>query len=300
LNEMYVEIDPGGPPAAVVPSGGTLPLANTRRPVEIDEVLDHLDDQSRAALTTLLSESDAALAHAPRDLPAGLDATSKVATDLRPVLRELDRRHAELRSLVTSLSAISTAVGGDDRRLTSLASGLDSTLSVVAARSGSLDATLRQLPAFTRRLGSATRSVSALTRQLDPTLTDLQRASGVLPGALHRLKSTVGHLATTVRVARPVVRHARPVVADLRPVSAQLRSALPTLEHTTGRLDPVTALLTRYLPDLGAFVVDTRSLVSLRDANGGILRGLLTINTTSDPSGLLAGLSPTKVKGPKG
>lgn len=300
LNEMYVEIDPGGPPAAEVEEGTTLPVTNTERPVQLDEVLGHLDDGARAALTKLLAEADAALGGSDEHLPAGLDEASGLSKDLAPVLAELEERRASLRALVSAVGEISSAVGEDDERLNDLAEALSSTLTSMSGRSGDLDASLSELPALARQLTDSTRAVSRLTRQLDPTLRDVQNATDVLPDALERVDSTVERLRTTVAVARPLVRRAAPLVAELRPAIGGLRTALPIAERTTARLDPVTAMLLRYLPDLGAFVVNTRSIVSMRDANGGILRGLLTVNTTSLPTDLLSGLSPDDVTGPRG
>lgn len=286
LNEMYVEIDPGGPPASPVDAGTTMPVANTERPIQVDEILGHLDDNARAALTSLLAEADSALARADQHLPEGLDATSEVVDDLGPVVSELDERREKLARLVTALGDISAAVGEDDKRLTSLAAALNSTLGSVAEESDSLDASLAELPKLTRRLRSSTRSVSQLTQQLDPTLRDIQDATKELPGALERLDSTVERARTTVAVGRPTLRHARPLVADLRPAVADLRKALPVAARSTARLDPVTSKLVQYLPDLAAFVVQTRSVMSLRDANGGILRGLLHVNDqTVSPGG---------------
>lgn len=291
LNEMYVEIDPGTSAAARVKAGATLPVTNTERPIQIDEVLGHLDDQARAALTALLSEADVALASANRTLPAGLDETKDVAQDLQPVLAELEKRRSQLATLVTAMSDISDAVASDDQRLTLLADGLSSTLSTVAGESDQLDDTLAQLPGLADRLQSSTRAVSRLTEQLDPTLRDVHAAVGTLPKALKRVDSTVRRLRTTVKVARPTIAHARPLVVDLRPAVADLRVALPVAAESTARLDPATAMLMKYLPDLGAFIVNTRSVTSLRDANGGILRGMLMVNSTTVPSDVLAGLA---------
>lgn len=294
LNEMYVEIAPGSPAAKPVRSGETLPVTNTHRPVQVDEVLASLDDSTRAALTALLRESDAALASSPKDLPPGLDQLSLVSEQLRPVADELAKRQENLRRLVTAAADISGAVGSDDKRLTELAADLDTTLGSVAGGSAQLRDALAQLPDLASRLDRATSSVSKLSAQLDPTLRDVGEASRVLPGALRKLTSTSEALDGLLDTAGPALAVARPVVADLRPVSDDLRVGLPALQRSTGRLDPVTAQLLRYLPDLGAFMINTRSVVSLRDANGGILRGLLEVTPDTVPNGTL---TPNVLKG---
>lgn len=283
LNEMYVEMDPGGPPARPMVRDGAFSVMNSERPIQVDEVLSHLDDDARAGLTSLLAEADIALANADRHLPAGLDATSATVSDLGPVMVELDKRRAALARLVSAFSDISGAIGRDDERLSRLSAALNSTLGSVAAKSDDLDASLAELPKLTERLNASTKAVSDLTEQLDPTLRGIQDASEELPDALDRLDSTVETLRTTVAVARPTVRNARPLVADLKPAAAELRRGLPIAQRSTARLDPVTATLMKYLPDLGAFFVQSGSMTELTDANGGILRGSAMVTAESIP-----------------
>lgn len=298
LNEMYVTIDPGTPQGRLLHSGDHLGVANTERPVQVDEVLSSLDDNTRRALTALLRESDVATAHAPSDLPAGLEQLAGFTESMRPVAEQLASRRELLQRLVTASSRISSAVGGDDRRLVALASSLDTTLASLADGNTAVDASLRRLPELARRMTAAASGVRRLSAQLDPTLRDLDRASIDLPPALKKLSSTTDALADVVDAAGPTARAARPVLADLRPFTQNLRVALPRLGFSTSRLDPVTATLLDYRDDVAAFFVNTRSLTSMKDSNGGILRGMLELTTTSLPSGALAGLSPDDVTGP--
>lgn len=298
LNEMYVTIDPGGPPGKLLTSGATLPVTNTTRPVQVDEVLGSLDDDARGALTALLGESDQALASAPEKLPKGLDGLTKVIGDLRPVSAEMDTRRETLKRLVSAVSEISGAVGTNDARLVDLANSLDTTLQTLSDKDGSLDASLGELSPLVSRLNSSTAAVQELSAALNPTLRDVHSSAENLPKALSRVGDTANTLSETVKVARPVVAKAKPVVADLRPFVAELQVALPSLRRTTMQLDPITSSLVKYLPDLGAFMVNTRSVMSLRDGNGGILRGMLVVGPTDTlPTDLFNGLAPEEVEG---
>jgi phospholipid/cholesterol/gamma-HCH transport system substrate-binding protein len=80
-----------------------------------------------------------------------------------------------------------------------------------------------------------------------------------------------------------VVRRARPVVADLRPLVRDANGALTDIRAVSRRLDLVTAALLPYLTDLQAFVNNTRSVGSVEDANGGIVRGLFLFAPSSVP-----------------
>jgi phospholipid/cholesterol/gamma-HCH transport system substrate-binding protein len=284
LNEMYIEMDPGTPAGTVLDDYGVLPVANAKPPVQIDAALAHLDQNALAAVQSLLEASDVALATAPQDLPQGVRATTEVVDRLKPVVDQLDRRRDNLARLVTSIGRLSTAVGGDEKRLTTLANSLSTTLKTVSAQSQALRDSLNQLPGVVDNLGAATGNVQQLSDQLDPTLDNVRAASEQLPDALDRLTDTVDTLDTTVDKARPVAQKLKPVAADLRPFVNDLNGTLPALKEISGRLDPVTAGLQQYLPDLNAFVYQTSSVTSLRDANGGILRGLLQFGPTTIPA----------------
>lgn len=287
LNDMYIELNPGGPPGKLLTDGDTLPSSNSVSPIQIDEVLGHLDENAQAAVTSLLSEADVALANAPTDLPKGLRSTDKVLDDLKPVMEQLDLRRTKLAQLVTALSDISKSAGGNDARLARLATSLQRTLGAVADHGTSLDDSLAQLPEFSAKLRSASVSVSALVGQLDPTLDNLLAASDDLPDALSRVDDSVDNLDSFLKVARPVLEESRPVVADLRPAVADLNRLAADLRPISKRLEPITAGLLPYLPDLSAFVYNTNSMASLRDVNRGILRGFVAISPETIPVSLL-------------
>lgn len=294
LNEMYVEVDPGAPPGSPVPEEGVLPVANSRSPIQIDQPLSHLDDRTRDALQAMLSASDQALARAPRDLPGGVGATTETLKTMRPVVEQLDQRRAKLKNLVTSLAQLSQAFGHSDEQLASLTSSLHTTLRSVSANSDELRAGLGELPGLTKDLGTAGRSVQRLSGQLDPTLDNVRKASDRMPKALRRVTGTVGEVDGVLGKAGPVAQKLRPVVRDLRPFVGDLAPALRDLSPIARQLGPITKAAVPYLPDLEAFVYQTNSLTSLRDANGGILRGLVQFGPASLPIEGLDDLSPTQ------
>ncbi|HEY0574118.1 MAG TPA: MlaD family protein [Pseudonocardia sp.] len=283
LNEMYVTIAPGAPPAPVVSSGYQFPITSSERPVQVDEVLNHLDDNGQRMLTSLLAESDVALTSARADLPAGLDATTAVANHMRPVAEQLAQRKELIRRLITALGQIAQAVGGDDQRVRTLAAGLQTTLHSFGTHQPQVDQTLAELPGLLAELKRSTDAVHGLSDQLDPTLHNLADASDRFPEALHDLRGTADKLDAVVGAADPFLDAARPVVADLRPFVGELSTTLPELHAVTQRLDPMTNALLPYLPDLAAFTVQTRSIVSLEDSNNGVLRATAPYSFQTPP-----------------
>jgi phospholipid/cholesterol/gamma-HCH transport system substrate-binding protein len=283
LNEMYVIMNPGGPPGQPLPNKGTLPVGNSERPIQFDELLGNLDDNARSMLTSLLSESDIALVNAQKTLPGGLDGVRLVGNDLRPVSEELVKRKEKLRTLVTALGEIAKGVGHDDKRLRQLGDGLQSTLGTLANNDKDLESSLNQLPDLLSQLRRATDSVQGLADELDPALRDLETASDQFPKALKALEGTSDRLDDAVKEAGPFADEGKKAVDDLRPFVGEAKKATGPLHETTRELDPITNAALPFLPDVGAFVVQTRSIVSLTDANTGILRGVAEFSAQSAP-----------------
>jgi phospholipid/cholesterol/gamma-HCH transport system substrate-binding protein len=284
LNEMYIEISPGGPPAQLVPDGYQFPVTNTQRPVQIDEVLDHLDDPARAALTSLLAESDVALTNTRQLLPGDLESVRTIANNLKPVSQQLAVRKQKIALLVTELGQIMKAIDHGYGNMTQLSHDFEATLRALGDHQPQLEQSLAALPGVVNNLGRATNAIVPLSDQLDPTLRDLQRATRKLPRALHRFEDTADDLGDVIDAAKPFVHYAKPVIRDLRPLADDLHEALPPLHGATEELDPLTRSLVPYLPDVAAFTINTRSIVSAEDANGGILRGEANTSSSTYPA----------------
>lgn len=283
LNEMYVELDAGGPPGEPLADGGVIPATQTARPVQIEEPLTHLDETARTALRTLLAESDAALASAGEDLPEALAELDVTIESLQPVVEGLDIRRDLLRELVGSLGDVAAAAGEDDDRLRGLVRAAAGTLQTMQRNDAALRASLEELPRVTARLGETSRSVSALTDELDPALDGIRSAAGDLPRGLETVGELLDQADLTLDDAAPLVRTARPLLADLRPFVHDLRPAFADLSTTAGGLSPLTADLAARLSDVQAFVYNTQSVMSTEDANGPIFRGLLQMNEGALP-----------------
>ena len=180
VNDMYVSLQPGGPPARALPPDSVIPMAQTVRPIQGDEVLAHLDERTREALGSLVVELDATLAQ-PESLPAALHAATGTLTSLRPVAEELAGRRAEVARLVTALADIATAVGADDTRLKTLVANARGALETLAARDADLDATLGRLPGVADDLRHTLGQLDGVADELNPVLDGVRTWPGRSP-----------------------------------------------------------------------------------------------------------------------
>lgn len=273
LNQMYVNIDPGGPPGRRLRDGDTIPIGQTRRPIQTDEILSKFDSRAQAGITDLLAQSDVALASAPRDFAPGITAADKTLIDLRPAVAALDTRRDKLRQLVTNVGQIAQAIGGNQERAIRLADSTEQTLGVLAEHDNDLRSTLEQLPGLYGQLRRTFGATQQLTDQLDPTLDDLKAVSGDLPKTLDRFTDTVDTLGDTVKAAKPVTADGKHLVNDLRPFSNDLRHAADDVQPFTHAFQRITGQTTDYLTEIRAFVYNTSSVFGVQDKRSGIIRG---------------------------
>lgn len=275
LNEMYIELNPGGPPAEEMKENDTIPVGQTERPIQPDEILQHLDVRAQNGIRAMLAESTVALANAPAQLPPGFRQADVTLQTLRPVMEQLKTRRETLAQLVTGLSRIASAVGGNQDRITHLASSAERAFGTLAANDRQLQATLAELPGLSDQLRSSLSATQYLTRELNPTLDDLEDAKDDLPRALDKTRDTADQLRDTMHVAKDFVREARPVVHDLRPYVHDLDDALEDLRPATRHLGDSVWKAVNYLDDLNAFVYNTSSTFGPADAQGSMIRAEL-------------------------
>lgn len=273
LNQMFVELNPGGAPGQPLAEGAVIPVGQTSRPIQVDEVLDDFDAQAQAAITDLLSQSDVALARAPQEFPAGINATTTTLVNLQPALAALDTRREKLSLLVTSIGQIAQAAGGNQERALRLADATEQALGVLAANDEQLRATIDELPGLYRGLDRSLTATRSLTDELDPVLESLRKVSGDLPDTLDKVAETSETLGDVAGQATPVIAAARPLVSDFRPLADHAKAALADVLPITEAFDRNTALIVDYTTELQAFVYNTASVFGVRDARSGIIRG---------------------------
>jgi phospholipid/cholesterol/gamma-HCH transport system substrate-binding protein len=299
LNDMQITINPGTDAGKPLASGGLIPVGQTKRPIQINEVLQHLDDRAQAAVTDLMVASDVALANAPKDFPDGIRATDQTLKTLRPVMESLSTRRENIAKLVTALGHIAGALGGDRERATRLADSLQTTLGVLAENDRDLVATFNEFPGLSKQLHDALSATQDLTKELNPTLDNLSEASDELPDALDRFKKTTHELDDTVDSAKDFAHEAKKVVKDLRPFVGKLDESMDDLVGITRTLDRDTDVIFNYLTVLHVFTSTTSSVFGPGDKHGNNIRGHAEF-ALPDATQFLPGGDPGYSPGPEG
>jgi ABC-type transporter Mla subunit MlaD len=232
----FVELQPGSPSAHTLSSGSTVPLTQTSDPVQLDQVLDALNTDTRSNLQTLLIEYGDALTRKPNALEdaeqeadvRGIDAAQAIdkayqrgpgALRATSVLNQAiaGTEPHDLSKLVASIGRVTAALNVHEQQLGELISNFNTFFSEFAAQSKPLKATVAELPSA---LLNIDRGLASLDASFPPTRTF---AHAIIPG----VKLT----NQTVAAAIPWIEQTRLSLqpSELGGVARGLAAAMPSL-----------------------------------------------------------------------
>ena len=191
----FIELQPGTPSAKTVSSGYTIPISQTADPVQLDQVLDALNTDTRANLQSFLINYGEALTHEP-------DAAENAEQE--PVVRGLTAAQAlnktyehgpaslrgsavinqaitgtephDLSELIASIGKVTAALNVHEQDLSELIPNFNTFFAALAAQSSSLTTLVAELPSS---LASAERGLQGLDASFAPTRAF---AHDILPG----------------------------------------------------------------------------------------------------------------------
>ena len=251
---FFVDLEPGSPSEPELEDGGTIPLASTAAPVQLDQILSALRSDTRQNLKHLLRGLGQGFGGGgARALNRSLDewepAFSGAAQSAEAARGQRD---GDLAGFVRDGGRAAAALGSDERALAELVTGLNRTLRALAVRRERLDQVLPALDQLVREAGP---SFAALQTALPPAR---ELVSSLRPG-LREAPATLEPTVPLLRELRGLLgsRELAAAERELTPAVATLANLEPELEELFGLLTPVTdCVLRNALPTLTAKVDD--------------------------------------------
>jgi phospholipid/cholesterol/gamma-HCH transport system substrate-binding protein len=241
----FVELQPGSPSAKTLSSGATLPITQTADPVQLDQVLDALNTETRANLQNFLigygdgltrkpnAEEDAEQDPIVRGVSGG-EAVNKAyvrgpsALRATAVLNQAitGTEQHDISKLVASINKVTSALNVHEQQLGELIVNFNTFFSEFAAQSAPLRTTVAELPSS---LTAIDRGFANLQASFAPTQ---EFAHGILPG--------VRNTASTVVATVPWIEQVRASFAnsELGGVAKGLVAATPALAQITAEQTP--------------------------------------------------------------
>jgi virulence factor Mce-like protein len=211
LGETYVELTPGHGKA--LPEGGRLADAKVADSVQLDEIFDSLDPETRKAFRGWQQELAKGIEGRGRDFNDALGTLPGFAADGSDVLGVLDSQEAALQRLVKNTGVTFAALTENEQQLQTLITSSQRVFEATGSRNDALAESVRILPTF-----------------------------------LDESKATLARLETFSTDTRPLVQDLRPVAVDLKPTLADLRATAPHLEKFFRDLDPLIEASKKGMP----------------------------------------------------
>jgi virulence factor Mce-like protein len=282
LGLKYLELQPGrrGRP---VGEGGTLPLARARPTVELDEVIDTFDAETRLAAKRTLDQGGPALAGRGADFNEFVASSPELLLRLQHVAANLADPRTGLRPTTRAVARVVEELAPVAPRLGSLLASGERTLAALASVDPQLRATISGLPPVELEGIRTLQDARPVLREARLLVHDIRPGIAVLPQA-------AGRLHAALRTGIPVLRRASKLSDRLR---AALREvyllasdplARSTLRRLRVALDSLLPTLRFVAPVqtqcnyLGVYLRNIASTVSEGDASGNWLRTLVIVN----------------------
>jgi phospholipid/cholesterol/gamma-HCH transport system substrate-binding protein len=278
IANRYLALTPGPNSAPKIPAGSTLPITTTTSIVDLDQLFNTLNAQTRAGLQNVIQGS--ATQYAGKGAQA-----NRAAEFFNPAL--------------SSTSALINETLSDQRTFTQFvidASNLVSTVSErrgdLAALVGNTNATAAAIAAQNQALGQTLGLLPNTLRKANTTFVNLRATLGDLDQLTAASKPVAPKLAPFFRTLRPLLREAGPTLNDL---SALIRTPGPDNDlidilhktpalaqefgvsskltiNTLEQAQPVITYIRPYAPEFIGWLRDFGQGAANYDANGHYAR----------------------------
>jgi phospholipid/cholesterol/gamma-HCH transport system substrate-binding protein len=273
---FFVDLKPGTPSSPTLSDNDRIPMTQTSRPVQLDEVLTSLQSDARVDLQDVLINYGQALKHQPtpaqnadqdrdvkgEDAAKALNQTFKYAGPAErnaSIVNEavLGTQPGDLAKLIKSFGVVAGALDRNEDALKNLITNFNITTAAFASESGNLQATIRLLAPTLR---NANRAFASLNAAFPPTRAF---AREILPG--------VRETPATIDVSYPWVAQTRKLLGpnelgglakQLQPTTAALAKFSDDSIALLPQVDKVNRCLTNVILPTGDIKINDGQLTT--------------------------------------
>ena len=251
LGETYVEVTPGTS-EKTIPENGTLPAGQVKDTVELDEIFDALDPQTRASFRGWQKELAKGIEGRGRDFNDALGTLPGFARDGADVLEVLDTQEAAVTRLVKNTGVVFGALTENEAQLRNLITGSKRTFDATAAKNDELAETIRIFPTFLQESRLTLARVQRFSRDTDPLISDLRPVARDLGPTLSDVRALAPDLERFFKNLDPVITASKTGMPATREVLVGAEPLLAELHPFLGQLNPIF----QYLESHQWFVAD--------------------------------------------
>jgi phospholipid/cholesterol/gamma-HCH transport system substrate-binding protein len=243
LGETYVQLTPGNPNSPALPDGALLPRSQVVKAVQLDQIFNALDPQTRHAFRTWQQQLALAVKGNGQNLNDVFGNLPTFAADATDLLQVMDIQHTAVVNLVRNGGTVFDALSANQAALRRLITTGEQTFATTAANNKSIVAMFHVFPTFLNetkktmaRLQSFSLDTDPLVKELipvatnlKPTLTDVRELSPSLKSFFEHLGPLITVSKTGMPAIRDVINGTTPLLASVGPFLEQLNPILTWL-----------------------------------------------------------------------
>jgi virulence factor Mce-like protein len=239
---FYVDLKPGTPAAAELPDGGIVPVTQTARPVQLDEVLSGLPASTRASLRGALAGLGGALDTKGAHGQTGAQALNQTLRTSPQALRD-------------SAVVGQALVGPSDHGLAAAIRGFGQAAKAVADNGDQATSLVADLNATMQALAAKAPALEQSVALLGPTAANARKGFAALNASLPATRRFALDLVPGVKATPAAITAAGPWIAQVKPLLGQseLGGWLHELRPAGASLASLAAETGRFLPQIDNF-----------------------------------------------
>lgn len=266
IGQSFVDVVDGD--GAEIASGEVLSAKSVIPAVDIDELVETFDPETRKALAGGLESLGAVTEGTREDVDQLMDGIGRIGSDGYTVVDAVAAQSEDLKSLVGDATVILAALEDRRSQITGLVDNAHRVAAATASQEDDLKATMTALPGLLSSARTATDELGGLATDLTPVARDLDAAAPDLNAALTDLPPVTQGLRTLLPPMKSSLSRAPKTIDQLPTTSAELQAAIPVADELLANANPMIEYLGPYWEDLGNFLGNFGATFNTPTENG--------------------------------
>lgn len=278
----YLAITPGPNSEPELADGATLDPEETTAAVDLDQLFNTLDEETRASLQKVIEGSATLYAGNNEQARETYKYFAPALQSSQRLLSELTRDERVFSEFLTSGSRVLGAVAERRQDLSALTANGNQALGAIAAENEALDRSLVALPPALRQADVTFVNLRAAFVDLDPLVETSKRATKNLPQFLRNLRPVARRAVPVVRELRLAVANPGPDndLTDVLRLAPKVRDRARTASNASiaamNQTQDEVEFGRAYTPELMALITRLGEASAYYDGNGHYVRAMPT------------------------
>jgi phospholipid/cholesterol/gamma-HCH transport system substrate-binding protein len=283
VGENYIDVKPGNPKTGKLDKGSTVPIERAGEAVQLDQILDTLDSETRAEIRKNLD-----------GLGPGFDGrgedVNRLFAAMRPTIVQggivagiLRNQKGQVGRLVDNAGELLRAFGDRTQQVRVLARQAKTTAQVVAARDKEFGAAIDELEPTLRQAQFSVDKLGGFSTRATPVFRNLRVASTGLTPLFKDLRPAA-YLGRQLFGEIPgLSKNLDPTLSSLKRFSPRLERAIQPIDSVVRQANPFLEYVTPYQREIGAFFGNVGSAVDIQDNISNMAHLLLLFGPSNFP-----------------